>query len=111
VNGWTVADVARHHDVTRQHIYQWRGEMRREGLRRASDTARFLPVEMSAAPEFSAEPGGASAEITVMLCATVGSCDARTGSGTWRWYGWCGCWRRHDRAGDRGSGVSGLRCD
>ena len=27
--GWTAADVARRHDVTRQHIYQWRREMRR----------------------------------------------------------------------------------
>lgn len=67
VNGWTVADVARHHDVTRQHIYQWRGEMLRKGLWPASDAAQFLPVEMSAAPEVSAEPGGASAEITVVL--------------------------------------------
>ena len=32
VNGWTVADVARRHDLTRQHIYQWRAEMRRKGL-------------------------------------------------------------------------------
>ena len=67
VDGWTVADVARHHDVTRQHIYQWRGEMLRKGLWPASDAAQFLPVEMSAAPEISAEPGGASAEITVVL--------------------------------------------
>lgn len=67
LNDWTVADVARHHDVTRQHIYQWRGEMLRKGLWQASDAAQFLPVEMSAAPEVSAEPGGASAEITVVL--------------------------------------------
>lgn len=67
VDGWTVADVARHHDVTRQHIYQWRGEMLRKGLWPASDAAQFLPVEMSAAPEVSAEPGRASAEITVVL--------------------------------------------
>ena len=67
VDGWIVADVARHHDVTRQHIYQWRGEMLRKGLWPASDAAQFLPVEMSTAPEVSAEPGGASAEITVVL--------------------------------------------
>ena len=24
VNGWTVSDVARRHDITRQHLYQWR---------------------------------------------------------------------------------------
>jgi transposase len=67
VNGWTVADVARRHDVTRQHIYQWRGEMRRKGLWQVADAALFLPVEMAAAPEVSTEPGGTAAEITVML--------------------------------------------
>ena len=67
VNGWTVSDVARRHDVTRQHIYQWRGEMRRKGLWPAADAAVFLPVEMAAAPEVTAEPSGASAEITVVL--------------------------------------------
>ncbi len=67
VNGWTVADVARRHEVTRQHIYQWRREMRRKGLWPASDAAQFLPVEMAAAPDVTAEPGGASAEITVVL--------------------------------------------
>ncbi|WP_145111997.1 IS66-like element accessory protein TnpA [Cereibacter sediminicola] len=67
VNGWTVADVARRHDVTRQHIYQWRGEMRRKGLLPATDAALFLPVEMTAAPEVTAEPCGTSGEITVFL--------------------------------------------
>ena len=67
VNGWTVQDVAQRHDVARQQIYQWRREMRRKGLWPASDGARFLPVEMSAAPDVSTEPGGASAEITVVL--------------------------------------------
>ncbi|WP_244519385.1 transposase [Paracoccus alcaliphilus] len=32
VNGRTVTDVAREADLTRQHIYQWRQEMRRKGL-------------------------------------------------------------------------------
>ncbi|PVH27362.1 IS66-like element accessory protein TnpA [Pararhodobacter oceanensis] len=31
-NGATVSDVARRHDITRQHIYQWRQEFRRKGL-------------------------------------------------------------------------------
>lgn len=69
VNGWTVADVARRHDVTRQHIYQWRREMRRKGLWPAGEASVFLPVEMAAAPEAEAatEPGGAEAQITVVL--------------------------------------------
>ncbi|WP_425467213.1 hypothetical protein, partial [Paracoccus gahaiensis] len=36
-------------------------------LWQASNAAQFLPIEMTAAPEISAEPGGASAEITVVL--------------------------------------------
>jgi transposase len=68
-NGWTVADVARRHDVTRQHIYQWRREMRRKGLWPAAEAPVFLPVEMSGAAEATAstQPRVASAEITVLL--------------------------------------------
>ena len=32
VNGWTVSDVARRHDITRQHLYQWRQALKRKGL-------------------------------------------------------------------------------
>lgn len=68
VNGWTVADVARRHDLTRQHLYQWRREMRRKGLWAEIDVPSFLPVEI-AAPSTAAvtEPGVAAAEITVVL--------------------------------------------
>lgn len=68
-NGWTVADVARRHDVTRQHIYQWRGEMRRKELWPTADAPMFLPVEMAAAPEETAasEPCCEAAKITVVL--------------------------------------------
>ncbi len=47
VDGARVADVARRHVLTRQHIYQWRAEFRRrsEGLTEETD---FLPVEMTA---------------------------------------------------------------
>lgn len=67
VSGWTVADVARHHDVTRQHIYQWRREMRRKGLWPAGEASVFLPVEMAAGPETATAPGGTATEITVVL--------------------------------------------
>jgi len=69
VNGWTVQDVAQRHDVARQQIYQWRREMRRKGLWPTAEVPVFVPVEMAATPERAAgtEPGGYSAEITVML--------------------------------------------
>lgn len=70
VNGWTLVDIARRHDVTRQHIYQWRREMRRKGLWPATEAPVFLPVGMASAPEgeVTTETGGATSEITVVLC-------------------------------------------
>ena len=32
VDGLTVSDVARRHEISRQHIYQWRAELRRKAL-------------------------------------------------------------------------------
>ena len=58
VQGATVADVARRHDITRQHIYQWRREMRQKGRFEATG-AVFLPVEIDApAAETAAEDRG-----------------------------------------------------
>lgn len=48
VRGATVAEVARRHDLTRQHIYQWRAELRNRGESLTQDMG-FLPVEISAA--------------------------------------------------------------
>jgi len=45
LDGATVADVARRHDVTRQHIYQWRAELRRKKLLADDTEVAFLPVE------------------------------------------------------------------
>ena len=45
VHGATVADVARRHDITRQHIYQWGQEMRSKG-RFETHSAVFLPVKV-----------------------------------------------------------------
>jgi transposase len=46
VEGETVASVARRHDITRQHIYQWRREMRSKGLLQPREPV-LLPVEVS----------------------------------------------------------------
>jgi transposase len=49
VEGATVSDVARRHAITRQHLYQWRREMRDKRMVPGED-AQFLPVELSATP-------------------------------------------------------------
>lgn len=68
-NGWTLSDVARRHDVTRQHIYQWRHEMRAKGLCPSEDAPQFLPVELDmsadALPALAA--GGDALNVTVVL--------------------------------------------
>ncbi len=45
MDGATVSDVARRHDITRQHIYQWRRNLRRRRMG-AEEAPRFLPVEL-----------------------------------------------------------------
>ena len=67
--GWSLADVARRHDVTRQHIYQWRRELRAKGLLPGSDAPTFLPVELAPSTD-TALPGVASAlacDIAIVL--------------------------------------------
>ena len=46
VNGASVADVARAHDITRQHIYQWRQELKRKGSLEGPNSSgvTFLPL-------------------------------------------------------------------
>jgi transposase len=41
--GWSVAAVARRHDINRQQIYQWRRDLVRKGLISVEPTV-FLPV-------------------------------------------------------------------
>jgi len=55
VDNASISDVARRHDLTRQHLYQWRGWLRKRypSLDRG---VRFLPVE--AADEKTIESGG-----------------------------------------------------
>ena len=50
VGGATVTDVARRHDVTRQHIYQWRRQMKVKRLWPDPEGATFLALD---APELS----------------------------------------------------------
>lgn len=45
VLGTTVAEVARRHDLTRQHIYQWRRELRRKGVWPCSGETVFLALD------------------------------------------------------------------
>ena len=45
-NGWTLADVARRHDLTRQHLYQWRRELRVKGLWSGTVVGAFASVEL-----------------------------------------------------------------
>jgi len=65
VGGATVTDVAQRHDVTRQHIYQWRRQMKDKGLWPEPEGVSFLALD---APEQPVTPalrpdGGSPAEI------------------------------------------------
>jgi len=69
-NRWTLADVARRHDLTRQHIYQWRLKMRAKGLWPSGDSApKFLLAEVTAPSDTgSANPSnGDASDITIVL--------------------------------------------
>ena len=53
--GAVVAEVARRHDVTRQHIYQWRRELRRRAAS-AADLPVFMAIEVLEETEASQIP-------------------------------------------------------
>ena len=62
-NGWTLADVARRHDLTRQHLYQWRRELRAKGLWSEGALGPFVPVELL--PSTDTQPSAmCDAEVT-----------------------------------------------
>ena len=69
-NGWTLSDVARRHDVTRQHLYQWRRELRAKALWPEDASQEFVAVELLPACR-DGEPVDvretASSQITVIL--------------------------------------------
>lgn len=45
VGGATVNEVARRHDLTRQHIYQWRRQMKDKGLWPEPEGMTFLALD------------------------------------------------------------------
>ena len=51
IDGLSVSDVARRHDITRQHIYQWRAELRRKTLWSEGDDAGSGFIQVNSAPE------------------------------------------------------------
>lgn len=66
VDGATVTEVARRHDVTLQQIYTWRHELKKRGL--LSPATTFLPVEISERHEIVAAPGpGEQAAVTTPI--------------------------------------------
>ena len=86
VEGASVAEVARRHDVTRQHLHQWRRELRRKHLV-AREHPNLVPVEVSDDPGAGAAlPAiGCDADyqrIEIVLCngrvvkASIGLSDA-----------------------------------
>ena len=65
LGGATVTDVSRRHDVTRQHIYQWRRQLKDKGLWPEPEGVAFLALDAPDLPLTSKpEPvPGAPAEI------------------------------------------------
>jgi len=70
-SGWTVTDVARRHDITRQHIYQWRQQLKRRGLRSTEEAPVFLEVDASSMTS-SARPLSASPDGQVRIVLRTG---------------------------------------
>lgn len=71
VDGATVTEVARRHDVTRQQIYTWRCELKGKGLLLPSAGPVFLPVDMPVARSPSGmhkDADGLSAKVELQLC-------------------------------------------
>lgn len=72
-DGALVSDVARRHDITRQHIYQWRRELRDNGQALIGQSS-FVAVELTGRDESrdmigpGADPGaGGAHHIEIML--------------------------------------------
>jgi transposase len=70
VEGASVSEVARRHDVTRQHLYQWRREVRRKHLV-ATEHPALVPVEVSDDPATTIPVVGCQSDhqrVEIVLC-------------------------------------------
>ena len=72
VGGATVTDVARRHDLTRQHIYQWRRQMKDKGLWPEPEGTAFLALD---APDL---PLTSKPESAIGAPAEIGFANGRT---------------------------------
>lgn len=72
VGGATVTEVARRHDVTRQHIYQWRRQLKHKGLWPVPEGMAFLALD---APEL---PLASEPEPATSAPAEIGFANGRT---------------------------------
>jgi transposase len=77
--GVRVSDVARRHDITRQHIYQWRSALRSGRLGDGGD-AGFLPVELVAAGGVVLSEGSGGSDFQLEVLLSNGRCLRMPGS-------------------------------
>ena len=64
VDGASVSDVARRHDLTRQHLYQWRSSFRQR-LSSPDQSVAFIPVASVTTP--AVPSGGGPDELAIVL--------------------------------------------
>jgi transposase len=81
IKGATVAEIARRHDITRRHIYQWRVELRRKNLLIDDADVAFCPVAAITEGATTSLPArGAAVEILLSngrrLCCVDGLAEA-----------------------------------
>lgn len=67
VSGATVADIARRHDLTRQHIYQWRRQMKDKGLWPCPSGTAFLALDDVPFGGFSARQAAPDSDVELAL--------------------------------------------
>jgi transposase len=84
VDGETVASVSRRHDITRQHVYQWRREMRQKGLMGRRDPM-LVAVEVADSVAGSSGERSGSADQIELVLANGRSIRARAGMEDAHW--------------------------